>query len=259
VHSFSRLAYLALLLPSKIAKVMSYQREPTIGQITKATFLAKRKTLTFTGCSNYIANQIIPYAPACTVYNGVPIDLYTPQLEYNNEAPLCFLGRIEAIKGTHTAIEVALRCGKKLIIAGNIPRGSEQYFKTQVEPFLSERIQYIGPVDDEQKNNLLRDASALLMPIQWNEPFGIVMIEAMACGTPVIGLERGAVPEIVKHGVSGFICTEIDDMCEGVRNLHHIDRKKVYSHLKKHFSATLIANGYLSLYQRIRVWHQSDR
>jgi glycosyltransferase involved in cell wall biosynthesis len=109
VHSFSRLAYLTPLLPSGVPKIMSYQREPTISQIKKGSWLARKDSLLFTGCSNYITNQIKPYANATTVYNCVPIDRFQFSETVADDAPLCFLGRIEQIKGTHLAIEVACR------------------------------------------------------------------------------------------------------------------------------------------------------
>ncbi|RYG26694.1 MAG: glycosyltransferase family 4 protein, partial [Chitinophagaceae bacterium] len=182
VHSFSRLGYLVPILPMRIPKLMSYQREPTIGQIKKANRLSRKGSLLFTGCSDYISNQIKPVADAVTVYNCVPTGRYTFTRTIDDDAPLCFLGRIEPIKGTHLAIEVAQRTNRRLVIAGNIPAEGEVYFREKIQPSLNERIQYIGPVNDQQKNVLLGQSAAFLMPIQWNEPFGIVMAEAMACG-----------------------------------------------------------------------------
>ncbi len=114
------------------------------------------------------------------------------------DAPFVFLGRIEEIKGPHLAIEIARRAGAKLIIAGNIPEEHRAWFDEMVAPFIDgSQVTFIGPVNDRQKSELLGQARALLMPIIWEEPFGLVMIEAMACGTPVIGMRRGAVPEVV--------------------------------------------------------------
>ncbi|MDB5205609.1 MAG: glycosyltransferase family 4 protein, partial [Flavisolibacter sp.] len=194
VHSFSRLGYLTPLLPLNVPKIMSYQREPTVSQIKKAVQLAKKGTLAFTGCSNYISNQIKPYAEAFTVYNCVPIDRYNFSETVADDAPLTFLGRIEPIKGTHLAVEIANRSNRRLIIAGNIPEEGRLYFEEKIKPFLNDRIQYVGPVNDQQKNEILGQSAAFLMPIQWNEPFGIVMAEAMACGTPVLGFPFGSVP-----------------------------------------------------------------
>lgn len=249
VHSFGRLANLLLVMPSAIPKLMTYQREPTISQIKKAMTLSRRGTMTFTGCSNYISNQIAPFAPVHTVYNSVDVDRYSPIKMLDTDSPLIFLGRIEFIKGAHTAIEIAKRTGKKLIIAGNIDDNQRDYFDKQVKPFLDDQITYIGPVNDAQKNALLQKAMALLMPIHWNEPFGIVMIEAMACGTPVIGFRRGAVPEVVEHGKTGFVGDTIDELGEFVSQIERIDRSRVRQTVEERFSSKVIGNQYLSIYE----------
>ncbi len=249
IHSFSRLLYLLPLLPLSVPKLMSYQREPSIGQIKKAVQLAKRNTLSFTGCSNYISNQIAKYADAHTIYNGVPLEAFKFNEHLPDNAPLVFLGRIEHIKGTHVAIELALLTNRKLIIAGNVPDEHKTYFEEKVKPFLSDNIKYIGPVNDVQKNELLQNASAFLMPILWNEPFGIVMAEALACGTPVIGYNRGSVPEVVENGVTGFVCETLEGMVSAVHNCHTISRRKVRESAERRFSAQVISKNYLDLYK----------
>jgi glycosyltransferase involved in cell wall biosynthesis len=248
VHSFGRLAYLTPILPLRTVKMMSYQREPSLVQISKATRLSKNGSLLFTGCSNYITDQIKPVAKAMTIYNGVPIEKYTFKKSVEPDAPLVFLGRIEFIKGTHVAIEVARKTGRRLIIAGNIPTGAKDYFEKNVKPHLHGAVSYIGPVNDAQKNDLLGQAAAFLMPIQWNEPFGIVMTEAMACGTPVIGLPYGAVPEIVEDGITGFVCRDAEDMIRKIERLDMIDRNKVRSVAEERFSDRVIVAQYLSAY-----------
>lgn len=251
IHSFGRLAYLLPQLPMSIPKIMSYQREPTISQIKKAICIAKKNSLYFTGCSNYIANQIKPYAPASGVFNAITLSTYDFNDSNNVNQPLIFLGRIEPAKGTHIAIEVAIKTGRKLIIAGNIPLEYQGYFDEMVKPHLDESISYVGAVNDEQKNRLLGQAVALLMPITWNEPFGIVMIEAMACGTPVIAFNRGSVPEVVQNGINGFIAETTEDMISAVTNLPKIDRKKVRHDAEIRFSADVIVDQYLKIYQSL--------
>lgn len=250
IHSFSRLAYLTPLLPLPVPKVMSYQREPTLSQIKKAKSLAKKGSLVFTGCSNYITNQIKPFAEASTVYNCVPIERYQFKAQIGEDAPLAFLGRIEPIKGTHLALEVAQRTNRRLLIAGNIPLEGARYFEEKIKPHLTDRIQYIGPVNDEQKNQMLGQSAAFLMPIQWNEPFGIVMAEAMACGTPVLGFPLGSLTEVVQDGISGFICENVAAMIEKVAMLSQIDRNKVRSEAERRFSDQTIVEEYLQLYKR---------
>jgi glycosyltransferase involved in cell wall biosynthesis len=248
IHSFGRLAYLLPLLPSKIPKIMSYQREPSLGQISKAARLSKKDSLLFTGCSNYITNQIKTVATAITVYNAVPANKYIPVYNISEDAPLVFLGRIEPIKGTHLAIEVARKTGKRLIIAGNIPADGKEYFEKEIKPFLDDSIIYIGPVNDDQKNKLLGEACAFLMPIQWNEPFGIVMAEAMACGTPVLGFPYGSMQEVIQDGINGFICQDINDMILKVGQIKKINRVSVRQIAEEKFSNTVIVKKYLDIY-----------
>lgn len=248
VHSFGRLAYLLPQLPFKTAKLMSYQREPTLEQIRKAVKLARQGSLAFTGCSDYISNQINPYAPSYTVFNGVPLSTYTFSKYVKQNAPLVSLGRIEPIKGPHVAIKVAKETKRKLIIAGNIPEEYSSYFSNEIEPHLNDQIQYVGAVDDKQKNDLLGKAAALLMPIEWNEPFGIVMAEALACGTPVIAFNKGSAPEIIKHGINGFLCSSVHEMIGFVNRIQEIDRVEVRKDAEARFSSEVIVDQYLKIY-----------
>jgi glycosyltransferase involved in cell wall biosynthesis len=250
VHSFSRLAYLSPLLNKIVAKVMSYQREPTVSQVKKARLIATGNSLAFTGCSDYISNQLKPVAQVTTVFNGVELSKYQFEPAVKEDAPLVFLGRIEQIKGTRLAIELAKHSGKKLIIAGNMPRSGREYFEIEIFPQLNENIRYIGAVNDEQKNELLGKACALLMPILWDEPFGIVMIEAMACGTPVIGLNRGAVKEVIIQGKNGYIGANMDDLLNGIQKISSINRSFVRTYVEENFSAGVIVDQYLEVYKK---------
>ncbi|WEK19698.1 MAG: glycosyltransferase family 4 protein [Candidatus Pedobacter colombiensis] len=257
IHSFGRLSYLLPMLPLSIPKLMSYQREPTISQIKKATYLSQKNSLWFTGCSNYITDKIKPHAPAYAIYNAVEMNKYIPQFELPANAPLVFLGRIEPIKGTHIAIQAAIKTGKTLVIAGNISPEHQDYFDQKIKPFLNASITYIGPVNDHQKNELLRNSSALLMPIEWDEPFGIVMAEALACGTPVIGFKRGAVPEIVKHGINGFICSTVDEMAVFINRLPEINRIAVRMDAEARFSSEVMVSQYLKIYANLINYKRS--
>lgn len=250
IHSFGRLIYLLPQLPFRTPKIMSYQREPTISQVKKAKRLSKGNSLAFTGCSAYISNQILPYAPAYPIFNGVNLKTYHFSDTISKDAPLVFLGRIEPVKGTHLAIQIALATKKKLIIAGNVPTEYNEYFEQQIKPYLSDQIEYIGPVNDEQKNSLLGSALAFLMPIEWNEPFGIVMAEAMACGTPVIGFDRGSVPEVIISGLNGYRCNNLQEMIVAVESIATIDRKIVREDAERRFSSEVIISQYLNLYSK---------
>ncbi|MBB4070348.1 glycosyltransferase involved in cell wall biosynthesis [Salinibacter ruber] len=256
IHSFGRLAYLTPLLPLDIPKIMSYQRDPTLSRIRMAVRLARSGSLVFTGCSEHIAEQIRPFAPSRTIYNGVPIERFDFQDTVPEDAPLVFLGRIAPVKGTHQAVRVAQKTGRRLVIAGNVPEQPEEqaYFEQEVEPNVdNEQIRYVGPVDDEEKNELLGRAAALLMPIDWEEPFGIVMAEAMACGTPVIGTRRGAIPEVVDEGVTGFVGDTVSDLVQAVQRLDGLDRASTRERCECLFSDQAVVDGYEEIYyQKLR-------
>ena len=148
-----------------------------------------------------------------TIHHGIDLTAYQPKAE--KQEYLSFLGRIAPIKGTHLAIEVAKRSGIPLKIAGEMQPIFQDYFDTQIKPHIDGKfIEYVGEADLAAKNELLGNSLAMLFPIQWNEPFGLVMIEAMACGTPVLALPGGAVDEVVQDGVSGFVCQSADEMVE---------------------------------------------
>jgi glycosyltransferase involved in cell wall biosynthesis len=251
LHSFSRLAYLSLILPFKMPKIMSYQRRPTPSQIRIAQKISYKQSLSFTGCSNFITNQIKEYCLASTVYNGFPRTIYPFSSVIDKDAPLIFLGRLEPVKGTHNAIEIAIRSKRKLIIAGNIPAEHQSYFNNKIAPFIdNQQIFYIGSVNDKEKAELLNTALALLMPIEWDEPFGIVMVEAMACGTPVIALSRGAASEVIKQGVTGYYCNDIEECVSKVLIINDLDRNIIRTEAMLRFSSKVIAENYLKLYKQ---------
>ena len=251
VHSFGRIAYLLPLLPLPIPKVMTYQRAVTPRSVKWGHRLS-RGTLHFSAISQWMMQDTQHLANWHLVYNGVPMDVYDFAPTVTDDAPLVFLGRIEHIKGTHLAIEIARRTGRRLVIAGNIPREYQAYFDEQVKPHLDgQRITYIGPVDDKQKNALLGGAAAFLMPILWEEPFGIVMAEALACGTPVLGLRRGAVPEVVEDGVSGFVRDDLDGLVAAVGRIGELDRRASRERAGRMFSDHTIVEAYLDVYRQL--------
>jgi len=253
VHSFARLAYLTPLLLRRIPKIMSYQRGISPGSVRFGTFLS-RGTLSFTGCS---AQLIRPWqSNSCfhVVYNGVPLGRYSATDRVREDAPLTYLGRVEEIKGVHLAIEVAKNSGRRLVIAGNVPKAPhhKRYFTDRILPFVDGNIiKYVGAVDDFAKNELLRQSAALLMPLLWEEPFGIVMAEALACGTPIIGLRRGSLPEIVQQGVNGFACDSVEQMVSAVGHLAEIDRKDCRRIAENKFSDRVIVDSYERLYREV--------
>ncbi|AVH62375.1 glycosyltransferase [Nostoc sp. 'Peltigera membranacea cyanobiont' N6] len=254
VHSFSRILYLLPLLGSQLPKVMSYQRYPTKRTTSWGAKLAQG-TLTFTGCSDYIctlgkANGGIWH----TIHNCVELEKYNFVPKVAEDAPLVFLSRVERIKGAHTAIAVAHKTGRRLIIAGNYSKTGEEgkYWQEEIVPNLGKNgIEYIGTVNDAQKNELLGQAAAMIVPIEWEEPFGIVFAEALACGTPVISSSRGALPEIVRQGIDGYLVNSFEEAVTTIEKLPNINRHNCRQRVEQCFSADVIVEQYEKLYQDI--------
>jgi glycosyltransferase involved in cell wall biosynthesis len=251
IHSFSRIAYLTPLLPLAIPKLMSYQREISLRTTAMAQRLS-RGTIDFSAISRQMIDASDLPGRWHLVPNGVPLDRYTFRADVAPDAPLIFLGRIEEIKGPHLAVEIARRAERRLVIAGNIPAEHRRWFERHVEPNIDgDRVRYVGPVDDAQKNALLGGAFALLMPILWEEPFGIVMVEAMACGTPVLALRRGAAPEVVEHGVTGFVADTPEELALAVGTTANLSRRAARERVERLYSADAVAEGYLDVYAQI--------
>ncbi len=252
VHSFGRLAYLLPILPTKTRKMMSYQRQVSPGGIRNVTRLPHRH-IRFTGCSNYcVGTGNVGGGHWDTVYNTIDFSAYQLQDRIANDAPLMFLGRMDRVKGLKAAIDVALATGSTLWIGGTVPDTPDnlRYYRETIEPLLDgKQIVYLGALQDEQKNTYLGASRALLFPIEWDEPFGIVMIEAMACGTPVIAFNRGAVPEVVDEGVTGLRVNNVSEMQQALQFLPRIDRRACREHAQKRFDIRVIAPHYLHLLQ----------
>ncbi len=251
VHSFGRLAMLLPILPLRLPKVQSYQRQITPRSVRWGARLG-RESLVFTSCSTAIRREVSHLGRWYTVFNGAPADRFTFAARVSSDAPLVFLGRIEQIKGPHRAIQVARMARRALVLAGNVPAEHRAFFESEVRPFVDgERVRYVGPVNDAAKNRVLGGAAALLMPVEWEEPFGIVMAEALACGTPVIGLRRGAVPEVVEDGVTGFVCDTERDMVEAVAKLHTLERRACRERFERCFADDVIAKQYEAIYREL--------
>jgi glycosyltransferase involved in cell wall biosynthesis len=249
VHSFSRIAYLAPILPFPIPKIMTYQRAVS-PRTTRLGLTLSRGTLSFTAISAWMMREVSGIGRWDMIPNGVPLNVYTFAPTVAAAAPLVFLGRIEEIKGPHLAIEIARRSGRQLIIAGNIPEEKRGWVDMHIMPHVDgHNVRYIGPVDDTQKNRLLGQAAALLMPILWDEPFGIVMAEAMACGTPVLGLNRGAVPEVVADGVTGLVTDNIDDLVAGALDIEQFSRRACRERVEMLYGQDPVVEAYLRLYR----------
>jgi len=188
---------------------------------------------------------------ARTVLHGMPATLLTPQpvkQEY-----VAFLGRISPEKGIDKAIRIATRAGLKLKVAAKVDNADKVYYDTEIKPLIegNPNVEFIGEINDQQKPAFLSGAHALLFPIDWPEPFGLVMIEAMACGTPVIAFRSGSVPEVIDDGVSGFIVNNEDEAVAAVKRLHKLDRATVRATFDRRWTARRMAEDYLDLYEEL--------
>lgn len=182
-----------------------------------------------------------------TVYHGFPEDLY--QFEPKPRGYLAFLGRMSPEKGPDRAIAIARRLGMPLKMAAKVDAADKAYFHSEIEPLLVDpSIEFVGEINDEQKSEFLGGAEALLFPIEWPEPFGLVSIEAMACGAPVVAYRHGAAPEVIDHGVTGFVVDGADEAVDAVRAARRLDRRLVRRGFDRRFSATAMARSYLDLY-----------
>ena len=185
-----------------------------------------------------------------TVHHGLPRHSFS--LGDGTGGYLAFLGRTSPEKGLDRAIEIAKRAGMPLKIAAKVDRVDEEYFKSAIKPLLDHPlIEFVGEIGYPEKDVFLRNAAGLLFPINWREPFGLVMIEAMACGTPVIAYPRGSVPEVIEEGVTGFMVTDVDGAVRAVKRVGEIDRSKCRQHFEEHFDAARMAQDYLSIYQQL--------
>ncbi len=184
-----------------------------------------------------------------TVYNGVDPTKFA--FSDSHEDYLIFAGRINAQKGVKEAIEVAKQTNRRLLIIGLVAEENQEYFNQYVKPHLNDKILFLGFMEQDQLIKYYQKATALLFPIQWEEPFGLTMIEAMACGVPVIALRRGSVPEVIVHGKTGFICDHVQDMVDAVNNIGQINRKDCRKHVEQHFAIRNMVNGYERAFRAI--------
>lgn len=187
---------------------------------------------------NYVAN----------VYNGIKVENYASE----PEDYFAFLGRMSPEKGPVQAIQIARRAGVKLLMAAKVDAVDKEFFSKEVEPLIDgEQVRFIGEVGYDEKIRFLSGAKALIAPIQWEEPFGLFFTEAMVCGTPVIAMKRGSVPEIVMDGVTGFACETVDEAVSKIPLVNGLDRKACHDHVVEKFSAEKMAKDYLAAYESV--------
>lgn len=252
IHSFSRLLYgYPLFLNTKLPFIQTYGRKISAKSTSFAVRFAGKK-LCFTACGGHMLTGLANKQLFTTIFNFTDIDYFTydPFIE---KKYVMVLGRIEDIKGTKEAIQAAIQSNTDIIIAGNVEPAHYKYFDEEIKPLMAHPlVQYVGAVNDEQKKYYLQRAKALLFPVKWEEPFGIVMAEALACGTPVIAFNRGSVPEIIIENKNGYIVTNVSEMVTAISKISFLNNEEIRSDALSRFSATNITTQYLDLLEQCR-------
>lgn len=256
IYNFGRFDYLEALLASYGKPLLHCFQNPVDQEQID---FAEQRTRANTSFHFISANQKAHAevrASSCVIPN--PVDIQAYEAGDGSGSYLAFLGRLTFNKGVDVAIQVARRTGRQLVIAGNVSNeeGGEHFFKQQVLPHVDgEQIRWIGPVNDVQKQHLLSQAAALLFPIRWDEPFGIVMVEALACGTPVIATRRASTPEVIDHGVTGWLCDpaepSVDSFVEAVNRLPELDRRACRESAERRFDIRVLAPLVLEVVQSL--------
>ena len=187
-----------------------------------------------------------------TVYNGIDVSSYKFYPQPDEPPYLAFLGRISPEKGTHLAIEIAKKAGWHLKIAGKVDVVDVEYFEKEIKPLIDgKQIEYLGEADHTQKNVLMGGAVATLFPITWREPFGLVMVESMASGTPVIAMNLGSTTEVIAHGKTGFLCSNVEECVSAIAKVADLDRYTCREYVQNRFSLQAMTGGYEEVYRQI--------
>jgi glycosyltransferase involved in cell wall biosynthesis len=252
ILSFGRIDYLWALLRTSTPLIIKFSNPVDQSEIDWP-LARRRKRLRFVGISRAQVEGLHPPELIDIVYNATDTESFRFNPVPKHPPYFAFLGRITANKGVHLAVEAARSAGVRLVIAGNVSNepGGQEYFEKVVKPALGQGCEWIGPVNDEQKGRLLGGAMALLFPIQWNEPFGIVMAEALASGCPIVGWRDGSVPEVIRHGETGFIVESVSGMVDAIRRIDTIDRAVCRKDAEERFSQEALVNGYLRVFEKV--------
>jgi len=252
ILNFGRLDYLETGLQLKTPILCCFQNPVTQAELDWV-LRRRRKNVAFVGVSHAQVEGLTPAELISVVHNATDVNRLRFSPAPGREPYLAFLGRITANKGADTAIRVALRTGMKLRLGGTISDepGDREFFEREIRPCLGPAIEWLGPVDDAAKQDLLSGASALLFPIRWREPCALVVPESLACGTPIIALRCASTPEVIEHGVTGYLCDSEDEMVEAVGTVSTIERSACRRSAETRFSTTAMADGYLRAIERL--------
>lgn len=237
-----------------------YLRTPMVSTMHNAftiseetSFIKKYAHLPFISISDYQRVFAPDLNYTATVYNGINVDAfeYSSHPDYDNPY-LLFLGRIAPEKGAHLAIQLTKETNHKLIMAGKISDKDIKYYEQEVKPLIdNDQIIYIGEVNHTQKVRLYKNALATVHPVTWPEPFGLVLVESMACGTPVLALKDGSIPEVMLNGVTGYIENNINDLIKKTKAIPLINRQKCREHVEKNFTTKHMVKNYLQVYEKL--------
>lgn len=237
IHTLHGAFYKDLISPSGFVK-------------EKRDILLAFKNHPYVSISNHQQTSMPQLNYVKTVYNGIIPEQF--ELSRGDGNYLAWIGRITSNKGIDTAINVARKLNIPIKIAGFIDPGDKEYFEKEIKPLVDDNVEFVGELKDlKVKSDFLGGAIATLFPIRWHEPFGLVMIESMACGTPVIAFNKGSVPEIVENGKSGFIVETEEEMTEAVKKVGQIDRSYCRQHAVKNFNVDVMVDGYLEAYKKV--------
>ena len=261
VHSFARSITLLPWLPLSGAQlVQTYACPLSAGTIRSLDRLFPRR-ISYTVPSHWMERAFPPTrSPLAMVPNSLPENLYSPCFSVGADAPLAFLGRFDPTKGLHEAIAVAVAAGRTIDIGGGPFDEASRAYADQLQYRWGHHplVRFLGPLNDAGKQGLLARAAALLFPISWEEPFGLVMIEAMACGTPVLAYARGAVLEVVQHGINGFVVADQAAMTAAVTRLPELDRREVWKSFQSRYAAPAVTESYLKHYRGVLGLPQTE-
>jgi glycosyltransferase involved in cell wall biosynthesis len=249
VHNIGRVDYLWSLMRTRVPLVLTFQNHTSVDEL-EALPGSRTRIAMVSPSDSY--RRGLSSRRWWTVYNTVD-STGIPFRERPGGDYVAFLGRLTANKGVHVAIQVARAANLRLRIAGNVPRepGAQEFFDREVRPYLGDKIEWIGEIDDTQKPEFLCNARALLFSIQWEEPFGMVVAESMAAGTPVLAMRRGAMPEVIDHGRNGFLCDTVDDMVAATERIDALSRAECRRTCEERFSPRVIVDRYLDIYQSL--------
>jgi glycosyltransferase involved in cell wall biosynthesis len=233
-------------------------KTPTVHTLHGTFSLDNQKAFSFSKSQPYVSISNTQREPrlglnyVATVYNGIDPSTHKFYSEPDDAPYLAFLGRLSPEKGPHHAIEIAKRTGYTLKMAGKVDRVDVDYFEQEIKPHIDgEQIQYLGEANHVQKNHLMGNAIATLFPITWREPFGLVMIESMAAGTPVIALELGSTSEVIAHEKTGYLCQNVDECVAAVHRIDEIDRFACREHVEENFGVKQMVDGYEAVYRQL--------